>query len=130
MITAGGIVINKSNQVLLIFRKGKWDLPKGKSENGESLKKTAKREVVEETGIDNDFLSVYSMLTKTLYYKRSRKGKLKERYANWFLMYYSNPCLSTSPQVEEGISLIKWVNICDISNYLNKGRAYMKEIFE
>jgi 8-oxo-dGTP pyrophosphatase MutT (NUDIX family) len=63
MNTAGGIVINKGNQVLLIFRKGKWDLPKGKSENGESLKKTAKREVVEETGIDpSSILAITSTL--------------------------------------------------------------------
>jgi hypothetical protein len=33
---AGGLVINDRNEILLIKRRGKWDLPKGKAEPGES----------------------------------------------------------------------------------------------
>ena len=32
---AGGIVRNKNNELLFIFRKGKWDLPKGKVDKNE-----------------------------------------------------------------------------------------------
>ena len=32
IVAAGGIVKNDENQILFIFRKGKWDLPKGKIE--------------------------------------------------------------------------------------------------
>ena len=34
---AGGVVSNKNGEILFIRRMGKWDLPKGKIEKGESL---------------------------------------------------------------------------------------------
>ena len=45
----GNCKIRKMN--VFIFRRGKWDLPKGKSDIGETNKQTALREVIEETGI-------------------------------------------------------------------------------
>jgi hypothetical protein len=47
----GGLVYNEKNQVLFIFRNGKWDLPKGGIEKGEAIEETAMREVEEETGV-------------------------------------------------------------------------------
>src|SRR5688572_13984023 len=47
----GGIVVNQFGKVLLIFRRGVWDLPKGKQDPGETLAQTALREVREETGL-------------------------------------------------------------------------------
>src|SRR5664279_3017377 len=48
---AGGLVKNKEGEVLLILRRGKWDLPKGKLDDGETLPECALREVTEETGL-------------------------------------------------------------------------------
>ena len=48
---AGGVVI-RNEKILFIFRNGKWDLPKGKIDNGETAKEAAIREVAEECGID------------------------------------------------------------------------------
>src|SRR5690606_38316271 len=48
---AGGLVDNELNEFLFIKRLGKWDLPKGKLEEGEKMKETALREVEEECGI-------------------------------------------------------------------------------
>ena len=48
---SGGIVKNKKSEILFIFRRGKWDLPKGKADKGETKKQTALREVKEETGV-------------------------------------------------------------------------------
>ena len=47
---AGGIVFNDT-KLLMIFRNGLWDLPKGKVEPNENLKECAIREVEEETGV-------------------------------------------------------------------------------
>ena len=51
-----GLVVNDKNEILLIQRgygkeKGKWSLPGGNQDKGESLKRTAVRETREETGI-------------------------------------------------------------------------------
>ena len=50
---AGGLVYNLDNQLLMIFRNGKWDLPKGKLNPGEIIRQCAIREVKEECGINN-----------------------------------------------------------------------------
>ena len=47
---AGGVVMNEKNDILVIFRSGKWDLPKGKIDKNESIRSAALREVMEETG--------------------------------------------------------------------------------
>ena len=46
----GGLVENEKGEILFMFRKGKWDLPKGKLDPGESYESCALREVQEETG--------------------------------------------------------------------------------
>ena len=52
---AGGVLFNiveglDEPKVLLIYRNGFWDIPKGKLEKGESIPQCAVREVAEETG--------------------------------------------------------------------------------
>ncbi len=37
--TAGGIVI-KNEKILFIYKNGKWDLPKGKIDKGETIDQT------------------------------------------------------------------------------------------
>ena len=48
---AGGLVTNEKGDILFIFRKNKWDLPKGKLEDGEAIETCAVRETEEETGL-------------------------------------------------------------------------------
>ena len=50
---AGGLVLNENKELLFIFRRGKWDLPKGKLDEGETIEQCAIREVAEETGVKN-----------------------------------------------------------------------------
>src|SRR5215831_9033385 len=47
----GGLVRNDKGEVLFMFRRNKWDLPKGKLDHGETLEACALREVQEETGL-------------------------------------------------------------------------------
>ena len=50
--SAGGVVINKKDQILVVSQKGvSWSLPKGHIDNGEEALETAKREIYEESGI-------------------------------------------------------------------------------
>ena len=56
-VSAGAVVFRKEkNQIyylLLHYQSGHWDFPKGHIEEGESIKETIRREVKEETGIDD-----------------------------------------------------------------------------
>lgn len=103
---AGGIVLNDKNEILLIKRLGKWDLPKGKIDGGESDEEAALREVEEECGINQ--LSIIGKLSTTYHcYKQHNHRFLKISY--WFKMSTTDN-RTLVPQVEEHITEAKWVN--------------------
>ena len=103
---AGGIVYNSVNQQLMIFRNGKWDLPKGKLEIGENVRDCAIRELEEETGVCN--LEIISFLETTYHtYKINDQEILKSTY--WFKMFTDYDGV-LSPQDAEGISQVEWVS--------------------
>lgn len=103
---AGGVVYNLNKEMLLIFRHGMWDLPKGKLELGESVKAAAMREVTEETGIAE--LVMLKKLRKTFhtYVTGDRQKVLKKTH--WYLMEYTGKG-KLKPQAEEGIDMAIWV---------------------
>ena len=72
IIAAGGLVTNPQGQILWIFRRGFWDLPKGKVEKMESIEEAALREVEEECGIKQ--LVLDKLIDKT-YHIYKIKGK-------------------------------------------------------
>lgn len=102
---AGGIVINKEGEVLMIFRRDKWDFPKGKIEKGESPALAALREVSEETGIRD--LSIIKQLPST-FHTYQLNGELILKETCWFEMHYNNT-EELIPQTEEDIALAEWV---------------------
>lgn len=102
---AGGVVSNKEGKLLFIRRIGRWDLPKGKIEKGESLEQAALREVEEETGLKELILEEFLNNTFHLYTERNGDKILKTTY--WFRMrYVGNE--TPIPQTEEGISEVAW----------------------
>lgn len=102
---AGGIVLNPENKILFIHRLGKWDLPKGKIEVGESRELAAVREVEEECGIFDLELKDFINSTYHVYTERDGKKILKTTY--WFEMLYSGN-ETPIPQIEEGINEVGW----------------------
>jgi len=106
IVAAGGIVRNEDDKMLLIFRRGKWDLPKGKLDKGESLQDCAVREVEEETGIRNTVLQEPHSITYHVY---DEFGKHILKETHWFNMK-SPGVQKLSPQEEEQITAIEWVD--------------------
>ncbi|HNW97422.1 MAG TPA: NUDIX domain-containing protein [Bacteroidales bacterium] len=107
---AGGIVKKNTGEILFIFRYGKWDLPKGKCDEGEKPRETAVREVMEETGVKG--LSIIKELIPTYHtYRLDGERVIKKTW--WFEMSYSDDSAIT-PQLIEDITLVKWLSRKDI----------------
>ncbi len=116
IIAAGGLVWNEKNELLMIFRQGKWDLPKGKLDEGETLEDCAVREVMEETGLNDVKLGGLIGITQHEYYdKYIHQQAVKE--SHWYFMKATSN-QSLTPQTEEDITEIKWVDIKQIQQYL------------
>ncbi|MCH7400887.1 NUDIX hydrolase [Belliella kenyensis] len=104
IIKAAGGVVKKGENVLFIHRLGKWDLPKGKFEKGETPAECAVREVEEECAIT---VKLGEEICKTWHtYTHNRKSILKKTY--WYAMDSLNDS-KMKPQKEEGIEDIKWL---------------------
>jgi 8-oxo-dGTP pyrophosphatase MutT (NUDIX family) len=112
----GGLVRNDEKKVLMIFRRGKWDLPKGKLDKKESIEDCAIREVKEETGLSRLNLQSPLMVTYHTYHEAAR-FILKE--SHWFNMNASGN-EKLVPQTEEQIQEIKWVRPDDLEDYFDK----------
>tara|TARA_Y100000816_G_scaffold291278_1_gene282172 strand:+ start:1772 stop:2374 length:603 start_codon:yes stop_codon:yes gene_type:complete len=116
IFASGGIVSNENSQILFIYRRGKWDLPKGKAEKGETIRETAIREVMEETGIQN--LKIEKYFSNTFHIVRN-KGKYFLKETSWFLMS-SNFQGKLKPQIQEGIKSVKWKTITEVKKLKKK----------
>jgi len=101
---AGGLVRNPDNELLFIFRNGKWDLPKGHKEFGEEIDETAIREVEEECGLKDLVMGDKLGITYHTYYMNGRY-ELKETH--WYNM--TTQTSKIIPQKEEGIEKAEWI---------------------
>lgn len=130
---AGGIVINKDEEILFIYRLGKWDLPKGKLEPNEKLDEAALREVEEETGLKELVLENFVNTTFHIY-KEKKDGKEIRilKATHWFKMkYIGNE--TPKPQIEEGITKVDWIDVNHIKNEVfpntfNNIKLILKEV--
>jgi 8-oxo-dGTP pyrophosphatase MutT (NUDIX family) len=123
---AGGFLHSGKDSILMIFRRGKWDLPKGKLDDNESLETCAVREVKEETGLVTILPERRLCITYHTYFQEG-KHILKETH--WYLMSaYKNEPLS--PQTEEDIDECKWVSVNDISYYISHTHASIAEVIK
>lgn len=114
VIAGGGIVLNENNEVLLIHRKGKWDLPKGKIELNESIKAGAEREVEEETGVKIAEVADKPVVT---YHAYKLKGKNCLKQTEWYEMTAQPGQHQLTPQADEGIDEVRWVKRADLPSY-------------
>ena len=105
MEAAGGIVVNEELSLLMIFRNGKWDLPKGKIEEGEDSDTAAIREVNEECGVGK--LNLLKQVSTTFHTYPYKDIKVLKK-TSWFLMNTEDRS-RPMPQIEEGITDVRWM---------------------
>jgi len=115
----GGLVVNKRNEILFIYRDHKWDLPKGRIEIGETIENTALREVEEECGISNLVINKF-LITTYHYFYQNKEKRLKE--TKWFLMN-SDFEGKLVPQLEEGITKAIFKNKIEVVKALKNSYA-------
>ncbi len=121
----GGLVFNQKGEVLLINRKGLWDLPKGKQEPNEDIRDAALREVEEECGISGVELQELICITHHCY---RHKGNFMLKHTYWYKMIY-NHSQECTPQTEEEIKECVWVNPKHLTHYLNNTYLSILEVF-
>lgn len=112
---AGGLLENENQEFLFIYRLNKWDLPKGKVEDGEAIASCAVREVEEETGAAN--IKLHHKIGET-YHTYNAYGKHFLKTTHWYYM----SCPSEQeliPQIEESISALRWVKYPQIDEPLS-----------
>lgn len=109
-VTAGGIVVNRRKQICLVNDRslltGSWSLPKGRTEKGEKLIETAKREIYEETG-----LKKLSLIKKIGEIRRpSNVFPLIQKEIHIYLFRTTESALNPSPGNIFGSTTSKWFN--------------------
>ncbi len=114
IIRAAGGVVGKKNKILMIYRNGRWELPKGKLEPKEKSIDAAVREVGEECSV---LSKIYNFICSTWYtYIERNKIFFKQ------IVWYNLLCVDDSnikPQRAEGITQVKWVKLGEHTYYLN-----------
>ncbi|TMU50514.1 NUDIX hydrolase [Flagellimonas algicola] len=126
VVAGGGFVTNAKDKVLFIFRNGKWDLPKGKVDKGESIEKAAIREVEEETGVKD---LVIEKFLRTTYHVFKRNGEYRLKQVHWFRMSttYSGKLVG---QEAEGILKVKWKGAKKTKKALENSYHNIKILFK
>jgi 8-oxo-dGTP pyrophosphatase MutT (NUDIX family) len=121
---AGGFVYTEDHQILLIFRRGKWDLPKGKLDPHEDLAACALREVKEETGLEN--VQLDKPLTIT-YHTYHQYGEYILKESHWYLMRSGRQEVF-SPQTDEDIEKCEWVAVDHLASYMDNTHASVADV--
>jgi 8-oxo-dGTP pyrophosphatase MutT (NUDIX family) len=121
---AGGVVVDPQGRFLLIHRRGHWDLPKGKLDEGEQLEACALREVTEETGLHS--IRSQGYLTTT-YHVYGQDGQPCLKASHWYRMAFFGTEKAV-PQTEEDIERIEWLTREEVAERLPGAYASIREV--
>ena len=124
---AGGLVVNPDGKFLMIYRRGFWDLPKGKQEEDEPIEACALREVSEETGIPENKLLLGDFITMTTHYYELN-GEEIEKHTYWYKMSVESG-ITLIPQIEEDITSVQWVTLEAAESNLLNSFDTIREVF-
>lgn len=126
LIAGGGLVLNEKGELLMIYRRGKWDLPKGKLDEGETIEDCAVREVMEETGLTSVERGKLLEISHHEYFDRHVEEEvIKETH--WFAMKAKGE-QELIPQTEEDITDIKWVTGKELESCLEDSYPNVVEL--
>ena len=126
-IEAAGGIVRRENTFLFIKRHGKWDIPKGKLEPGESVEDAAVREIEEECGVVAPTIFDHIMDTWHTY---EHKGEMVLKKTYWFLLDETDPEEVLVPQEEEGITEVRFFKTSEFPEVLDNTYRSIEEVVE
>jgi 8-oxo-(d)GTP phosphatase len=121
---AGGIIFDKTGKILMMHRLKKWDLPKGKRDEGEKSRETAAREVEEECNVK----VIVEEKVCTTWHTYAMNGNRILKRTKWYKM----ACVDASkmkPQYEEDIEELRWMDEREIQQALLNSYSSIRYIF-
>lgn len=125
---AGGVAIDAGGRCLMICRNGRWDLPKGHLEAGETLGACACREVQEETGIAVELVRPLCRTWHAYWFQPTQRWELKS--TDWFEMRPADGASRPVPQTEEGISQVGWIAPHELDDVLRGTYPTIRCVFD
>lgn len=122
---AGGVVRDAEGRALMIYRNGRWDLPKGHLEPGETVAECALREVAEETGVAAGLESGEELCSTLHCYNLYGKWEMKRTH--WYAMRYVGG--TATPQTEEGIARAAWLSGVELKSAVLQSYPTIRQVF-
>jgi 8-oxo-dGTP pyrophosphatase MutT (NUDIX family) len=127
LVVAAGGLVSCGDSLLMIYRNGKWDLPKGWMESCEFPMQTALREVREECGqLD---LTVRADIPIITYHLYQSKGKFILKETHWYKMT-AKTNQKLIPQHNEGITKVEFVPFESVSERVENSYLMIRWIWE
>jgi 8-oxo-dGTP pyrophosphatase MutT (NUDIX family) len=123
---AGGVVTNVAGDLLMIHLRGRWDLPKGHVESGESSREAALREVEEETGIRAEAVGDEPLVCT--YHTYNTYGEWELKRTTWWTMHSEGG--KPKAQSEEGITSVEWCERATLRERLKTTYPTIKRLVE
>lgn len=125
VIKASGGVVVKDGKWLFMFRRKKWDLPKGKLDKGENSKIAAIREIKEETGVN---AAIRDKICTTWHTYSLNNNRILKR-TKWYLF----DCIDDSemqPQAEEQIEKLDWYSPAEARSILINSYSSIRYVID
>ncbi len=125
IVKAAGGIVRKRDKFLMIYRLGKWDLPKGKVDKNERTIDAAVREIQEECQVK----ALPGEKICSTWHTYVYEGKRILKKTTW----YALDCLDDSqmmPQVEEDIVDLRWMTHSEIDIALKNSYRSIIAVFE
>lgn len=125
IVKAAGGLIRKKDRFLMIYRMKRWDLPKGKKDNGEKYRQTAEREVEEECNVE---VKVGKKICTTWHtYTMNRNSMIKK--TRWYLMDLLDDS-RMKPSYEEDIEELRWMTQKEVYHALENSYKSVRFVLE